>query len=257
MCGRYTSTSPPPILAEQFVVDEVKLDDDLEPRWNVAPTLPVLVVAESRSSGKRRLGTMRWGLVPSWAKDIAVGNRMINARAETVSSKPAYKRALSRRRCIIPADAFYEWKVVGETTTKTGRKKQLKQPYAIARADGQPLAFAGLWEVWHDPENPDGDPLRSCVIITTEANEALSSIHDRMPVVLGPEDWDRWLDPDVEDPEKVTGLLVPAPSGDFVTWPVRPLVNSPGNEGEELIEPADDVLDDAPSPAPGGGPDPA
>lgn len=254
MCGRYTSTSPPAVLAEQFAVDEVKLDEDLEPRWNVAPTLPVLVVAESRSSGQRRLGTMRWGLVPSWAKDISVGNKMINARAETVADKPAYRRALSRRRCIIPADAFYEWKVVGETSAKTGRKKKLKQPYAIARADGKPLAFAGLWEVWHDPEKPDdGEPLRSCVIITTEANEALSEIHDRMPVVLEPEDWDRWLDPTVEDAEAVKGLLVPAPSGDFIMWPVRPLVNSPGNEGEELLEPADP----GDNTAPGGGPDPA
>lgn len=252
MCGRYTSTSPPAVLAEQFAVDDVKLEEDLEPRWNVAPTLPVLVVAESRSSGRRRLGTMRWGLVPSWAKDISIGNKMINARAESVADKPAYRRALSRRRCIIPADAFYEWKVVGESSGARGSKKKLKQPYAIARADGRPLAFAGLWEVWHDPEDRDGEPLRSCVIITTKANDALSAIHDRMPVVLEPEDWGRWLDPKVEDADAVTGLLVPAPSEDFVLWPVRPLVNSPGNEGPELVEPAPEG-----EIAPGGGPDPA
>src|SRR3954469_16130380 len=204
MCGRYTSTSPPPILAEQFVVDEVKLDEDLEPRWNVAPTLPVLVVAESRSSGKRRLGTMRWGLVPSWAKDISVGNRMINARAESVASKPAYKRALARRRCIIPADVFYEWKVVGETTTKSGRKKQLRQPYAIARADGRPLAFAGLWEIWHD--------LRTCTIITTAANPKLAEIHPRMPVALPADGWDAWLDPANDDPDDLLRILAPIPA---------------------------------------------
>src|SRR5436305_7352140 len=137
MCGRYTSTTSPALLAEQFLVDDVALDDDLEPRWNVAATLSVLAVAESRSRGTRRLGTFRWGLVPSWAPDLSVGSRMINARAETVATKPAYAESLRRRRCIIPADSFYEWKVTPDDSGP-------RQPYAIARADGAPMAFAGL-----------------------------------------------------------------------------------------------------------------
>jgi putative SOS response-associated peptidase YedK len=223
MCGRYTSTTPPSLLAERFAVDEVRLDEDLAPRWNVAPTLAVLAVAESPSSGQRRLGTFRWGLVPSWAKDPSAGSKMINARAETVAEKPAYRKALVKRRCIIPADAFYEW--------------HDKRPHAIARRDGEPLAFAGLWEVWRNPNDPDRSPLRSCVIITTQANDALAPLHDRMPVVLPPEAWDAWLDPKNGDVEQLQAMLVPAPSEDFVSWPVRPLVNKPVNEGPELIEP--------------------
>ena len=231
MCGRFTSTTPPTVLAETFAVDELRLDDDLVPRWNVAPTLPVLAVAESRRNGARRLGTFRWGLVPRWAESPAVGSRMINARAETVSTKPAYREALVRRRCIIPADAFYEWKVID------GRPKQ---PYAIARRDGAPLAFAGLWDVWRDPNDTDAPPLQTCVIITTEANDRLAAIHHRMPVVLPDGAWDRWLDPSNEDVDTLLALLVPAPADDFVTWPVRLLVNKATNEGPELIEPIDD-----------------
>jgi putative SOS response-associated peptidase YedK len=233
MCGRFTSTTPPSVLAESFAVDELRLDDDLVPRWNVAPTLPVLAVAESRRTGARRLGTFRWGLVPRWAESPSVGSRMINARAETVATKPAYRDALVRRRCIVPADAFYEWKVID------GRPKQ---PYAIARADGAPLAFAGLWDLWRDPNAPAGEsePLRTCVILTTAANERLAAIHHRMPVVLPPGVWDRWLDPANEDVDDLLGLLVPAPAADFVTWPVRLLGNKATNEGPELLEPIDD-----------------
>jgi len=232
VCGRFTSTTPPAVLAERFGVEEVRIEEEFTPRWNVAPSLGVLAVAPSRSAGRRRLGTFRWGLVPSWAKDPSVGNRMINARAEGIATKAAFRKALARHRCIIPADAFYEWKRVGPK----GR-----QPYAVSRRDGDPLALAGLWEMWHDPDDLDGPPLRSCTIVTTEANELLSPVHDRMPVVLPPGAWDTWLDPAVEDLNVVKGLLVPLPSSDLAMWPVRPLVNRVDHEGPELVEPLDEV----------------
>ena len=176
---------------------------------------------------------MRWGLVPSWAKDVKIGDRQINARAEKVASSNAYKRAFAKRRCIIPADGFYEWQVV--------EGKKAKQPWFIRRRDGEPLAFAGLWEVWHDPNDPDQENaprLRTCVIITTDANEALRPIHDRMPVVLPESAWDEWLDRDNQDIDGLQGLLVPAPPEEFEAWKVPLLVNKPANNGPELVEPA-------------------
>lgn len=235
MCGRYASARSPAELAEQFGVAEIKTQP-LEPSWNVAPTDPVYAVAESR--GARQLGMFRWGLVPSWAPSPAVGARMINARAETVATKPAYRHALARRRCIVPADAFYEWAVVepGDAVPEgTRARRPRKQPYAIARRDGAPLAFAGLWEVWHDPDDPAGAPLRSCVIITTSANDLVRPVHDRMPVVLPPEVWDRWLDRDYDDVGVLTRLLVPAPPDDFVLWPVGTDVNHAGANGAQLL----------------------
>src|ERR1700730_2484324 len=173
MCGRFTSTSSPARLAERFAVDEVKAEP-LPIRYNVAPTQPVYAIAESRGEHPRRmLGTFRWGLVPSWAKNPAIGSKMINARAEGVATKTAYKQALARRRCIIPADAFYEWQVVDGVGAKAA-----KLPHAIRRRDGEPLAFAGLWEVWRDP---DGERLRSCVIITTAANNLVGTLPDPLP----------------------------------------------------------------------------
>ena len=236
MCGRYTSTSSPAQLAAVFAVDEVKVDE-LPLRYNVAPTQDVYAVAERRpkSAGEtpiRQLGAFRWGLVPSWAKDPSVGNKMINARAETIETKGAYKRALGRRRCIIPADAFYEWQPRG-----AGGKKGNKLPYVIRHRDGSPLAFAGLWELWRPPDDPDAPPVRSCVIITTEANDVVAPIHDRMPVILPPAVWDRWLDPANDDLQAIKGLLVPAPSADFEVYPVSTRVNGVANEGPELIEP--------------------
>lgn len=231
MCGRYTSTSTLKELAAIFDAEEVRAEP-LPARYNVAPTLDVYAVA--MREGHRALGTFRWGLVPSWAKDPAVGNRMINARAEGIASKPAYKAALARRRCIIPADFFYEWQ---RRTNPDGRPAG-KLPYAIHRADGEPMAFAGLWEVWRDRSEPDAPPLKTCVIITTEANDLVAPIHDRMPVVLGRESWQRWLDPSTEAAE-ATGLLVPAPSDWFEVFPVSSRVNNVRNEGPELLEPLD------------------
>jgi putative SOS response-associated peptidase YedK len=235
MCGRYTSTSAPADLAKVFAVDEVKVDE-LPIRYNVAPTQDVYAVAERRpkeagEKKRRQLGAFRWGLIPSWAKDASVGNKMINARAETIDTKSAYKRALGRRRCIIPADAFYEWQV-----QEGGAKKRSKLPYVIRHADGSALAFAGLWEFWRPPDDAQGDPIRSCVIITTEANEKLAPIHDRMPVILPPGVWDQWLDPANEDVKSLQRLLVPAPSDDFEAYPVSTLVNDVSHEGPDLVE---------------------
>jgi putative SOS response-associated peptidase YedK len=208
------------VLAALFDAKEIKVDEPLPPRYNVAPTDPMYAVATGRSSGVRQLGLFRWGLVPSWASDLSVGARMINARAETVAVKAAYRDALVRRRCIIPADAFYEW--------RAGR------PFAVHLRDGRPMAFAGLWEVWRGPSQDE--VVRSCVIITTAANSLLAPIHNRMPVVLDPSAWDEWLDPDYRDVDGLQGLLVPASAAQFELWPVSTRVNSVRNDGPELLE---------------------
>jgi putative SOS response-associated peptidase YedK len=235
MCGRYTSTSTLSDLAEVFEVDEVRTEA-LPPRYNVAPTLDVYAVAlrgwqEEGGKGPRRaLGTFRWGLVPSWAQDPSVGSRMINARAESLASRPAFRTALARRRCLIPADAFYEWQ---------RRPDGGKLAYAIRRRDGQPMAFAGLWEVWRDPAAEGGTGpalLRTCAIVTTRANELMAPIHDRIPVVLDRPDWGVWLDPGT-GPQGAQQLLQTPPSEWFEVYPVGSLVNSVRNDGPELLEP--------------------
>jgi len=244
MCGRYTSTSTAEDLARVFEVDEIRTEP-LPPRYNVAPTLDVYAVAVrgryddqgNRSGLHRALGTFRWGLVPSWAKDPSVGSRMINARAEGIAAKPAYRRALAKRRCIIPADAFYEWQRRMDRSGTLDRSEGRpvgKLPYAIHRRDGKPMAFAGLWEVWW--AHRDDEPLRTCAIVTTAANGLLASIHERMPVVLAPEDWGTWLDP-TTDVDRARELLVPAPSEWFEAYPVSTLVNTVANDGPELLEP--------------------
>jgi putative SOS response-associated peptidase YedK len=233
VCGRYTSTSAPADLARIFEVDEVKVEQ-LPLRYNVAPTQEVYAVAVRRSKDdgekpRRQLGAFRWGLIPWWAKDLSVGSKMINARSEGIEHKRAYQEALSRRRCIIPADAFYEWQPQGD--------KRAKLPYVIRHLDGSPLAFAGLWDRWRPRDQPDAEPVRSCVIITTEANDLIAPIHDRMPVVLPPDAWASWLDPDNADRDAIRGFLRPAPSADFDAYPVSTLVNGVAHEGPELIEP--------------------
>jgi putative SOS response-associated peptidase YedK len=231
MCGRYTSTSTLADLAEVFAVEEVRTGP-LPARYNVAPTLDVYAVAvrgrQDREKGPRwALGTFRWGLVPSWAKDPSVGSRMINARAESVASRPAFRSALDRRRCLIPADAFYEWQ---------RRPAGGKLPYAIRRRDGQPMAFAGLWEVWRDPSDAGADLLRTCAIVTTAANEVLAPIHDRIPVVLDRADWAAWLDPAVGSRDARTLLRTP-PAEWFEVYPVGSLVNNVRHDGPELLDP--------------------
>jgi putative SOS response-associated peptidase YedK len=228
VCGRYVSVSSPTILAERFQVEQVRVTET-EHNYNVTPRADVPVVAESH--GTRTLDLVRWGLVPSWAKDLKIGDRLINARADKLASSNAYKRAFARRRCIIPADGFYEWQVV--------EGKRQKQPWFFRRRDGEPLAFAGLWEIWHDPNDPDQEHaprIRSCVIITTDANDVVRPVHDRMPVVLAEDAWDEWLDGDNHDTGKLQRLLVPAPPGELDAWAVPLLVNRPANNGPELLE---------------------
>lgn len=227
MCGRYTSTTPPADLGAYFDVDEVVVTD-LGPRFNVAPTDEVYAVATS-SSGTRRLGAFRWGLVPFWAKDASVGSRMINARAESILDKPAFRRPLERKRCIVPADGFYEWQAV------EGQKA--KQPWYISRVDGDALAFAGLWESWRPVKGSDEGRIVSCTIITTDANDAVRPVHDRMPVVLPPGEWAGWLDPTNSDVDDLHRLLVPAPAALFQLRPVSTAVSNVRNDGPHLLDP--------------------
>lgn len=244
MCGRFVSSSPPDEVARYFDVDQTA-EQALEhrPNFNTAPTTDVFVVYEDGST--RRLDTFHWGLVPAWAKDLSVGNRMINARSETVASKPAFRRAFARRRCIVPVDGFYEWKAV------PGQKR--KQPFFIHRPDGEPYAFAGLWEQWRgtpaaagSPEEGQGEEVtvRSVTIITGAANEPMSAIHDRMPIILAPSAWATWLDPEMHDTEQLGRFLVPAPPELITMHPVSTDVNSVRNKGEHLVDVVDPVAED-------------
>jgi putative SOS response-associated peptidase YedK len=229
MCGRYVSVASTPLLADRFGVEEVRITEK-EPDYNVAPRAEMPVIAVR--AGHRVLDTLRWGLVPSWAKDLSIGDRQINARADSVTTKPAFKRAFVKRRAIVPADGFYEWQ-------KVAGKKQ-KQPWFIRRRDGEPLAFAGLWEVWHDPKLRDDAPrVRTFTIITTDANDLLRPLHDRMPVVLPESEWGRWLDPLFQDIDTLQQLLAPAHDDDFEIWPVGTLVNKADNNGPELLDPVE------------------
>jgi putative SOS response-associated peptidase YedK len=230
MCGRFVSSSPPDELAKYFDVEDVA-EKVLEPSYNVAPTSDVYVVLER--GGVRRLDTFHWGLIPFWAKDQKTGAKMINARAEGIAEKNAYRRAFTKRRCIIPADGFYEWQKV------PGRKQ--KQPMFIKRADGEPIALAGLWELWRPPDHKDDDDyiVRSCTIITGEPNEKIAKIHDRMPVMLPPNKWAEWLDPTNDDIEALGKLLVPAPSELLEVHPVSMAVNNVRETGPALVEPID------------------
>jgi putative SOS response-associated peptidase YedK len=220
MCGRYTSTKPVEVYAELFKARAGDLF--VAPRYNIAPTYDVLA-CRAMPAG-RELALLHWGLIPAWAEDKKIGYRTINARAETVAVKPSYRSAFRHRRCLIAADGFYEW--------RPGKPR--KQPYYIRMKEGKPFAFAGLWEHW-EPEG--AEPVDSCTIIVTTANDLVSQIHDRMPVILAPQDYDRWLDPDVREAEKVISLLKPYPENEMEAYPVGFGVNSPKNEGERLIKP--------------------
>jgi putative SOS response-associated peptidase YedK len=195
----------------------------LEPRYNIAPTQPVAVVRQSELG--RALGVVQWGLVPSWAKDPTMGSKMINARAETVAEKPAFRAAFKQRRCLVLADGFYEWQ---PTSTR-----QPKQPFYIHRQDDEPFAFAGLWEYW---EGADG-ALETCTIITTEANELVSPIHERMPVIIAPDDYAQWLDPTTKQATPLQELLQPYDSDALEAYPVSHAVNNARNESPKCIAP--------------------
>ena len=225
MCGRYTLSVRHEVLAEKFGVSGPL--PELSPSYNVAPGREVpAVVGEADGDGgnyRRRMEMLRWGLIPPWADDPAIGYRMINARAETAPSKPSFRRAFRKRRCLIPADGFYEWK----------KENGGKQPYHFRLKDGESFAFAGIWESWTDP---DGGTVRSCAILTTEANEVVGEVHARMPVILPPEDHYIWLDPDFEETEPLAALLVPYPPEALEAYPVSRFVNRPGNDDERCVE---------------------
>jgi putative SOS response-associated peptidase YedK len=228
------SASPPDELARYFDVEQVA-EQVLDPSYNVGPTRDVYVVVET--GGVRRLDTFHWGLIPFWAKDRKVGQKMINARADSLADKGAYKQAFLKRRCLIPADGFFEWRKEGAD----GGAKPKKQPMYIARKDGEPLAFAGLWELWKPKDTPDDEStwVRSCTIITGEPNELVAGIHDRMPVMLPPSAWSSWLDRENHDLDTLGQLLVPAPAELFVAHPVSTRVNSVRNDDSALVEPFD------------------
>ncbi|MFP5255598.1 MAG: SOS response-associated peptidase [Acidimicrobiia bacterium] len=225
MCGRFVSATPPDQVAAYFGTEAPEAL--LEASYNVAPTNDVYAVLADGST--RHLDAFHWGLVPLWAKDPKIGSKMINARAETLADKSAYKSAFKRRRCLIPADGFYEWR---KDPHASPRAK--KQPFFIHRPDGEPYAFAGLWEVWRGPER-DQEPLRSCTIITTAPNDVMATIHDRMPVILPASAWDTWLDRDNDDLDLLGKLLVPADPALTVMHPVSTQVNNVRNKGPELV----------------------
>jgi putative SOS response-associated peptidase YedK len=230
MCGRFTIRAPASVIAGQFALSGLP---PFTPRYNVAPSQPVPVVrlAPDGKRPGRELVWLRWGLVPSWAKDPAIGNRMINARAETAAGKPAFRAAMKRRRCLVAADGFYEWQSRG-----SGRRKQ---PYFIHRRDDAPFAFAGLWESW---EGADHSYLETCTVLTTDANDLMRPIHHRMPVILPPENYVRWLDVSTSDAATLAPLLQPAPNEPFEALPVDTYVNRPDNEGPKCIEPQQDLF---------------
>jgi putative SOS response-associated peptidase YedK len=219
MCGRFTLRTPSRDLVEIF---QLLRSPDISPRYNIAPTQPVLVI---RQVGKfREPSLLQWGLVPSWAKDPRSGPPLINARAETLATKPTFRSAFAKRRCLIPTDGFYEW--------KTGDGKT-KQAFYIRLLKDRPFAFAGLWETWKGGESP---PLESCTIITTAANSRLAELHERMPVILHEEDYDRWLAPALDDPPVLQSTLVPYPSEELTFHPVSSFVNSPWNDGPSCLD---------------------
>lgn len=241
MCGRYASTRSPQDLAQLFRVTDWNPRETLDPSWNVAPTDDVWAVLERppREGGDltRQLRRVRWGLVPSWAKNPGAGAKMINARAETVHEKPAFRRAFAKRRCLLPADGFYEWQQVKATE----KAKAYKQPYFITPEDGQVMAMAGLYEFWRDPEIADADDpaawWTTCTIITTEARDAAGRIHPRMPLAITPDHYDAWLDPGHQDPGELRALLTTPAGGDLGARPVSTAVNSVRNNGPHLLEP--------------------
>jgi putative SOS response-associated peptidase YedK len=221
MCGRFTQQRPASELAEIFGAEP--LVDDPGGHYNVAPTDDALVVVQRDE--RRGLTAYRWGLIPHWATEARVGSKMINARAETITSSPAFRDAFVRKRCLVPVDSFYEWK----------REGTIRQPYRIVRRDGRPLALAGLWAGWKDPA---GDVVRrTFTIVTTTPNEAIAGLHDRMPVIVAEDAWARWLDPAPGDPGELLGLLGPSEEVDLDVYPVVRDVNDVRRDGPELITP--------------------
>ena len=221
MCGRFSQTATPDVIADQFEVNEPPL---FKPRYNIAPSQQVATIRLNPEAAKRECVMLRWGLIPSWAKDSKIGNQCINAKAETVAEKPSFRSAFNKRRCLVIADGFYEWQLQGKQ----------KQPMWIGLKSKRPFAFAGLWEHWTPAE---GEPIESCTIITTEPNKLMQNIHNRMPVILTPHDYDLWLDPTMQQVETVKPLLRPFTSEELVAYPVSTLVNNPRHDAPQCLEP--------------------
>ena len=222
MCGRFTLTVDPAELQDTFT--NYDFPAQFAPRFNIAPAQPVLAIP---NNGQNRADFFIWGLIPSWAKDPSIGNRLINARGETLAEKPSFRGSYKYKRCLVLADGFYEWK------SQPGTK--VKVPHFIHMKDRKPFALAGLWDEWH---SPDGSQIRSCTIVTTEPNDLMAAIHNRMPVILPPEAYAQWIDPAVRTPESLGGLIKPYPAEKMAAYPVSTLVNSPKNDRAECVVPA-------------------
>jgi len=222
MCGRYSQTQSAEIIAQAFQVDNVPT---LKPRYNIAPTQSVATVLQASTGTNRQLKMLHWGLIPSWAKDRKMGARLINARAETVAEKPAFRSAFRQRRCLVLADGFYEWQ-------QQENQKQ-KQPFYFRMNEKHPFAFAGLWEHWQDQDS--GEEIESCTLLTTDPNELMKPIHNRMPVILDAKDYELWLDPEVKKSELLQPLLRPYPTEEMTAFPVSKAVNKPSNDTAECI----------------------
>ncbi len=223
MCGRFSLAQTAESIAQAFQLPEIP-DRRLAPRYNIAPTQLVAAMTQENGNAARQLRWLRWGLIPSWAKDSKIGNRLINARAETLTQKPSFRHAFKRRRCLILADGFYEWK-------KTGNRKQ---PYYFELKNGQSFALAGLWETW---QPKGGEAIASCTIVTTEANALIQPIHDRMPVILEPDNYEQWLDSRLTNTDALEPLLKPYKSELMTASPVSSLVNNPANDVPECLTP--------------------
>jgi putative SOS response-associated peptidase YedK len=233
MCGRFTLFEPDAILSKEF---GAPIRFDLKPRYNVSPSQPILAARVSPKNGReghlppvREFTLLRWGLIPSWAKDASIGNRMINARAETVAEKPSFRDAFRHRRCLVPMSGFFEW----------SKRGVLKQPHFIALSDKRVMAVAGLWERWEGRstgEGQEGSPIESCTLLTTEANELIAPMHDRMPVIVAPGNYDLWLNASGQDLAALQPLLTPYPPGEMFTRPVSLRVNNPSADDERLLD---------------------
>ena len=221
MCGRFSLFAPGELISRQF---DVVVDHEIEPRYNIAPTQPVAAVRLDQSGKEREFTYFSWGLIPSWSKDPKIGSRLINARSETAPEKPSFRNAFKRRRCLIPATGFYEWQKVGSG----------KQPMFIHAEDGSLFGLAGLWEIWSDAE---GSVIQSCTILTTEPNELMAPIHNRMPVIIDPQDYSMWLDPG-PDPLEAMHLMRPYAVEKMAAYAVSTAVNNPRNENPDCIQPA-------------------
>lgn len=230
MCGRYTLTAKQEELVQRFLLKQIaeELMNELKPRYNIAPSQKMLAVRQSPEHGGRELAAFSWGLIPFWAKDPKIGYKTINARSETVAEKPAYRAAIKSRRCLIPASGFYEW--------LREEKSRPKQPFYVAMASGDVFSMAGVWESWKSPE---GAVIVSCSILTTSANEIMAPVHHRMPVIIDEENYDCWLDLEEKNPEKLKSLFKPYASKQMICYPISTLVNSPRNEGPELLQEID------------------